>query len=109
MPGFDEHNLTESVVQRFDGCESPRLKQVIQSLTLHLHAFVMETGIRQEEWMAAIVVLTRTGTFIGALILTLVINGMNLLSIHTNWQPSVTGVIVLATVLIDRRSSRKRG
>ncbi len=47
------------------------------------------------------------GTFIGALILTLVINGMNLLSVHTNWQPFVTGVIVIIAVLVDRLSHQK--
>src|SRR5208283_1762924 len=36
---------------------------------------------------------TVTGTLIGALILTLVLNGMNLLQINSSWQPLVTGVI----------------
>ena len=49
---------------------------------------------------------TVAGTFTGALILTLVINGMNLLSVHANWQPFVTGIIVLVAVLIDRHSNR---
>ena len=34
---------------------------------------------------------TLSGTMIGALILTLVLNGMNLLAIQANWQPLVTG------------------
>ena len=41
------------------------------------------------------------GTLIGALILTLVLNGMNLLEVNANWQPFVTGVIVLIGVLLD--------
>ena len=41
------------------------------------------------------------GTLIGALILTLVLNGMNLLQINASWQPLVTGVIVLLAVWID--------
>jgi ribose transport system permease protein len=41
------------------------------------------------------------GTLIGALTLTLVLNGMNLLAINANWQPLVTGVIVLLAVWID--------
>ena len=36
------------------------------------------------------------GTLVGALILTLVLNGMNLLALNANWQPLVTGVIVIA-------------
>ena len=42
-----------------------------------------------------------SGTIIGALILTLVLNGMNLLGINSNWQPLVTGVIILLAALID--------
>jgi len=41
------------------------------------------------------------GTLIGALILTLVLNGMNLLAINANWQPVVTGVIVVLAVFFD--------
>ncbi len=48
------------------------------------------------------------GTLIGALILTLVVNGMNLLQINASWQPLVTGVIVLLAVWIDTRIGRAR-
>lgn len=50
------------------------------------------------------------GTLIGALILTLVLNGMNLLTISANWQPVVTGVIVVLAVFLDnltRKGDRK--
>jgi ribose transport system permease protein len=49
---------------------------------------------------------TITGTLIGALILTLVLNGMNLLSINANWQPLVTGLIVIAAVYLDNISNK---
>jgi ribose transport system permease protein len=42
-----------------------------------------------------------SGTMIGAITLTLVLNGMNLLGINSNWQPLVTGVIILLAALID--------
>jgi len=42
-----------------------------------------------------------SGTLVGAIILTLVLNGMNLLTIDANWQPLMTGVIVLLAVWID--------
>lgn len=48
------------------------------------------------------------GSFTGALLLTLVLNGMNLLNINANWQPLVTGIIVLLAVWLDLRT-RKRG
>ncbi len=41
------------------------------------------------------------GTLIGAFILTLVLNGMNLLQINASWQPLVTGVIVVLAVWLD--------
>lgn len=44
---------------------------------------------------------TVLGTLVGALILTLVLNGMNLLTIDASWQPLVTGVIVLLAVFFD--------
>jgi ribose transport system permease protein len=47
------------------------------------------------------------GTFIGALLLTLVLNGMNLLSISGSWQPFVTGVIVILAVWLDRITRRR--
>jgi ribose transport system permease protein len=42
------------------------------------------------------------GTMVGALLLTLVLNGMNLLSVSADWQPIVTGAIVLGSVLLER-------
>jgi ribose transport system permease protein len=42
------------------------------------------------------------GTAIGALILALVVNGMNLLGVETFWQNGVMGTIILASVLADQ-------
>jgi ribose transport system permease protein len=47
------------------------------------------------------------GAWIGALILTLVLNGMNLLTISGNWQPLITGVIVLLAAGIDTIARRR--
>ena len=51
---------------------------------------------------------TLAGTFVGTLLLTLVLNGMNLLHVEGNWQPLVTGVIIIAAVWLDLRDSRAR-
>jgi ribose transport system permease protein len=48
------------------------------------------------------------GTFVGALILTLVLNGMNLLTVNASWQPLVTGVIVILAVWLDMKTRRRR-
>jgi ribose transport system permease protein len=42
------------------------------------------------------------GTAIGALILALVVNGMNLLGVQTFWQSGMMGAIILASVLADQ-------
>lgn len=50
------------------------------------------------------------GTVLGAIILALVINGMNLLDIRAQWQPLVVGVVLLAAVMVDLvgRGQRER-
>lgn len=48
------------------------------------------------------------GVVIGALILTLITNGMTLLSIDSNWQVGATGVIIILAVLIDRNTAKKK-
>jgi hydroxyquinol 1,2-dioxygenase len=53
--------LTEAVLASFDGSRSPRFKRIMQSLIRHLHAFVSDVGLTEEEWFQAIDFLTRTG------------------------------------------------
>lgn len=48
-----------------------------------------------------------SGTLVGAVILTLVLNGMNLLTISANWQPFITGLIVLLSVWIDMATRQR--
>jgi hydroxyquinol 1,2-dioxygenase len=61
MRDFDEHNITEAVIDRFKDTPDPRLKALLNSLVRHLHDFVRETEPTFDEWMAAIQFLTRTG------------------------------------------------
>lgn len=61
MRDFDEHNITDAVLEQFDKTPDPRLKQVMQSLVRHLHAFVQEIEPSFAEWGQAIDFLTRTG------------------------------------------------
>ncbi|MGW0038063.1 dioxygenase family protein [Gordonia sp. NPDC003376] len=53
--------LAEAVLESFERTENPRLKEVLQSLTRHLHAFAVEIDLTFEEWETAIDFLTRTG------------------------------------------------
>jgi len=50
-----------------------------------------------------------SGTLVGAVILALVLNGMNLLAIDANWQPLVTGGVVLLAVWIDIMTRQRAG
>jgi catechol 1,2-dioxygenase len=53
--------LTADVLASFNGCEDPRLRELMQALVRHLHAFVLEVGLTPQEWEGAIQTLTRTG------------------------------------------------
>jgi hydroxyquinol 1,2-dioxygenase len=54
-------DLTRAVEASFDGTPDPRLREVMQALTRHLHAFASEVELTEDEWFAAIDFLTRTG------------------------------------------------
>jgi len=56
-----EQTLVDTVVASFDACEDPRLKEVMVSLTRHLHAFIRDVRLTEDEWAAAIEFLTRAG------------------------------------------------
>ena len=45
---------------------------------------------------------------IGALILTFITTGMNLLGLHSDWQRGVMGVIIILGVMIDRSTAKKK-
>lgn len=56
-----DEELTREVIASFERCESERLKEVMQALVRHLHAFLREVKLTEEEWFEAIQFLTRTG------------------------------------------------
>ena len=58
---FSEERSAEVVGASFAGTPDPRLRQVMTSLVQHLHAFVKDVELTEEEWGAAIDFLTRTG------------------------------------------------
>jgi hydroxyquinol 1,2-dioxygenase len=54
-------DLTRAVEASFDKTPDPRLREVMQSLVRHLHAFASEVELTEQEWFAAIDFLTRAG------------------------------------------------
>jgi protocatechuate 3,4-dioxygenase beta subunit len=53
--------ITQEVVNRFATTTDPRLRELMQSLVRHLHAFARQTRLTEKEWMAGIEFLTATG------------------------------------------------
>ena len=53
--------LTQVVLESFENAGSPRIKEVLQSLVKHLHAFAVDVQLTEEEWAYGIDFLTRTG------------------------------------------------
>lgn len=56
-----EQALLERVLASFDQCPDDRLRQVMASLVRHLHGFLREVRLTEEEWQAAIAFLTAAG------------------------------------------------
>ncbi|MER5748875.1 intradiol ring-cleavage dioxygenase [Streptomyces sp. NPDC002088] len=56
-----EEELVERVVRSFDSCENPRLRQLMTGLVRHLHAYIRDVRLTEEEWDQAIRFLTRCG------------------------------------------------
>jgi protocatechuate 3,4-dioxygenase beta subunit len=56
-----EDDITAEVVRRFEDTPDPRLRQIMTSLTRHLHAFVKDVELTEEEWYYGVEFLTRTG------------------------------------------------
>ncbi|EMY32293.1 intradiol ring-cleavage dioxygenase [Arthrobacter crystallopoietes BAB-32] len=56
-----EQDLVDTVVASFENTADPRLKQLMQSLTRHLHAFIREVRLTETEWNQAIEFLTAAG------------------------------------------------
>ena len=58
---FTEEGSAEVVAASFANTPDPRLRQVLTSLVQHMHAFVKDVELTEEEWGVAIDFLTRTG------------------------------------------------
>jgi hydroxyquinol 1,2-dioxygenase len=56
-----ESELVDRVLSSFDGTPDARLKQIVQAATRHLHEFLREVRLTEEEWRQGIDFLTATG------------------------------------------------
>ncbi len=90
---FTEANSAEVVTGRNRNAPDARLKQVMEVITRHLHAAVKEIEPSEQEWLDAIMFLTRTG------------------HLCTDWRQEfillsdVTGVSMLVDAINNRKPS----
>jgi hydroxyquinol 1,2-dioxygenase len=61
MPQFDEKSITKAVIERMADAPNARFKEVMTSLVTHLHDFVREVKLTEQEWITAIQFLTEVG------------------------------------------------
>lgn len=54
MRDLTEQNTTEAVLAAWSDNPDPRFKQIVDAMIGHLHAFVREVQLTEEEWAAAI-------------------------------------------------------
>lgn len=56
-----EEQLVRDVLASFESCSDPRLRQVMKSLVTHLHGFIRDVRLTEDEWNTAIEFLTAAG------------------------------------------------
>lgn len=61
MSNNTEEQITQNVLASMANTPNPRLKAVMTSLIEHLHGFIRDVELTQDEWALAIQFLTRTG------------------------------------------------
>ncbi|MER5348483.1 dioxygenase [Streptomyces mirabilis] len=53
--------ITQQARDSFQSTSSARLREIMQALVTHIHAFVVDVGLTEDEWTTAIDILTATG------------------------------------------------
>ncbi len=61
MSQQDKRTITRTAIGRLADCKDARFRKVMTALVRHLHDFVREVDLTEEEWLAAIRFLTDTG------------------------------------------------
>lgn len=49
-----------------------------------------------------------SGTIVGVLLLTVLVNGMTLIDVNSYWQQVIKGVIIVVSVLMDTRTKKAK-
>ncbi|SHJ97942.1 hydroxyquinol 1,2-dioxygenase [Pseudonocardia thermophila] len=110
-----EDNITELAVERWGSAHDPRLAQIMRSLVRHLHEFVREVRLTEDEWMAAMRWLTAVGQISDEkreeFILASDVLGISMLVVQLNheFDPRATPATVLGPFHIDGSPELENG
>src|SRR6185295_6067063 len=58
---IDENTITDAALEQMATTKDARLKEIMDSLVRHLHAFAREVDLTPEEWLEGIKFLTNVG------------------------------------------------
>ncbi len=61
MVAIDERTITDVALEQMSGTPNPRLREIMDCLVRHLHAFAREADLTPEEWLEGIKFLTAVG------------------------------------------------
>lgn len=61
MPHVTKDNLTDAVIATLSDDADPRFREIMTALIRHMHGFVREVDLSQDEWLAVIEFLYQTG------------------------------------------------
>ena len=61
MSEYNQDKLTADALAVYEKTRDPRLREIMQSLVKHLHAFAREVDLTPDEWLEGIRFVTRTG------------------------------------------------
>jgi hydroxyquinol 1,2-dioxygenase len=107
MQPVTEDNITDLAVARWSTAHDPRTAELLAALIRHLHAFAREVRLTEDEWMAAVQWLARTGQISDAkreeFILASDVLGLSMLVVQMNHRldPAATPATVLGPFHIE--------
>jgi hydroxyquinol 1,2-dioxygenase len=102
-----EDNITDLAAERWGTAADPRTAELMGALVRHLHAFAREVRLTEDEWMAAVQWLKRTGQISDdkreEFILASDVLGLSMLVVQMNHRldPAATPATVLGPFHID--------
>jgi hydroxyquinol 1,2-dioxygenase len=110
-----EDNITDLAAERWATAHDPRTAELMTALVRHLHAFAREVRLTEDEWMAAIQWLNRTGQISNdkreEFILTSDVLGLSMLVVQMNhdFDAQATPATVLGPFHIEGSPELKYG